>query len=200
MNNLIKLDHQIIAIDEVARGNGAGPVVVVGVVMDPNWSHPDINDSKKLTKKKRHELRSEIEANVIEKHISALGPDRIAELNILGATMKGMNDCVTKLYNTPLPYPRRPVYIDGNIWRPEPENSHTPVTTIVKGDSKYHDIACASILAKCTLDDIMIVMHEKYPQYGFDQHSGYLTKKHTNAILEHGPCEYHRMSFIQKWI
>lgn len=179
----------ICGVDEAGRGPLAGPVCAAAVILPRGFEIAGLNDSKKLTEKKRDELYDVIIANAVSYGIAFASVEEIEELNILNAAMLAMNRAIAKL----APQPQLAL-IDGN------RNSAIEVKSqcVVKGDAKCADIAAASILAKVTRDRYMLEMAEKYPEYHFEQHKGYGTKLHYAALREFGPCEIHRPSFLRK--
>ena len=189
-NTLIGKGYRLIAgVDEAGRGPLAGPVYAAAVVLPEGAVIKGINDSKKLSEKRREELFGEITQVALAYNICAVDEKRIDEVNILNATFEAMNGAVNGLSVKP-DY----VIIDGN----RISGMTIPHETIVKGDAKSISIAAASILAKVSRDRFITEMAEKYPQYGFEQHKGYGTKAHTEAILKYGPCEIHRRTFLKK--
>ena len=179
----------IAGVDEAGRGPLAGPVFAAAVILNENEIIEGLNDSKKLSEKRREALFDVICESAVAYSICAVDEKRIDEINILNATMEAMSGAVAQLDVTP-----EYVLIDGNKC---PEIG-IPCEAVVKGDSKSASIAAASILAKVSRDRYIIEIAEKYPEYGFDKHKGYGTKAHTEAILEHGPCEIHRRTFLKK--
>lgn len=179
----------ICGVDEAGRGPLAGPVCAAAVILPRNFEIIGLNDSKKLTEKKREALFDVIIENAVSYGIAFSTVEEIEEMNILNASMLAMNRAISQLD----PVPELSL-IDGN------RNSaiEYPSRCVVKGDAKCADIAAASILAKVTRDRYMLEMAEKYPQYHFEQHKGYGTKLHYEALREYGPCEIHRMSFLRK--
>lgn len=179
----------ICGVDEAGRGPLAGPVCAAAVILPRGFEIAGLNDSKKLTEKKRDELYDVIIANAVSYGIAFASVEEIEELNILNAAMLAMNRAIAKLNPQP-----QLALIDGN------RNSAIEVKSqcVVKGDAKCADIAAASILAKVTRDRYMLEMAEKYPEYHFEQHKGYGTKLHYAALREFGPCEIHRPSFLRK--
>ncbi|MDR0914906.1 MAG: ribonuclease HII [Oscillospiraceae bacterium] len=181
----------ICGIDEAGRGPLAGPVCAAAVVLHTNsLGIPGVNDSKKLTEKRREELFDVIIAEAADYSIAFATVEEIEEINILNATMLAMQRAVNGL-KTPADY----VIIDGNTM---PPNLQTPAQTIVKGDAKSQSIAAASILAKVTRDRLMLEYAKEYPQYFFEKHKGYGTKIHTEQILKYGASPIHRNSFLKK--
>lgn len=179
----------IAGVDEAGRGPLAGPVYAAAVILKPSARIDGINDSKKLSEKKREELYDVIIENSVAYSVYSVDEKTIDEVNILNATHMAMNGAVNSLSVQP-----DFVLIDGNSIK----NMTLPHETIVKGDAKSISIAAASILAKVSRDRYIIKMAEKYPEYGFEKHKGYGTKAHTEAILKYGPCEIHRKTFLKK--
>lgn len=179
----------VAGVDEAGRGPLAGPVYAAAVILPPDLFIPQLNDSKKLSEKKREELFDIITEKAIAYSIASVDEKRIDEINILNATFEAMNSAVNSLSVTP-DY----VLIDGN----RIQNMTIPHETVVKGDAKSASIAAASILAKVARDRYITEISEKYPQYGFEKHKGYGTAAHNEAILEYGPCEIHRRTFLRK--
>lgn len=189
-NNLRADGYSLIAgVDEAGRGPLAGPVYAAAVILPENIIIKGINDSKKLSEKRRAELYSEITEKATAYCVYAVDEKRIDEINILNATFEAMNGAVNGL-DVPPDY----VIIDGN----RIAGMTIPHETVVKGDAKSISIAAASILAKVSRDRFITEMAEKYPEYGFEKHKGYGTKAHTEAILKYGPCEIHRRTFLKK--
>lgn len=177
----------IVGVDEAGRGPLAGPVVVGAAILPQGFTHPKINDSKKLSEKAREVIYDElIEIDDLQWAVSVVEAPEIDEINILKATHAGMERSVEKLGVEP-----GMVLIDG---LPVP-NYPYPHEGIVKGDSKSLSIATASIFAKVTRDRIMREAAKIYPEYGFERHKGYGTKAHLEALTRHGPCPLHRRSF-----
>lgn len=181
--------RNICGVDEAGRGPLAGPVCAAAVILPPNIDIPGLNDSKKLTDKRRRELVPVIKEKALAYGIAFADEKEIDSINILQATFLAMERAISQLEIRP-----DIALIDGN----REKDFGLPVRTVVHGDSLSASIAAASILAKVTRDDLMLSMAEKYPQYGFDVHKGYGTKAHYAAILEHGPCEIHRLTFLKK--
>lgn len=179
----------ICGVDEAGRGPLAGPVCAAAVILPLRADIPGLDDSKKLSDKRRRDLFPIIKEVALAYGIVLVDQDKIDEINILQATFLAMRQAVEQLEQKP-----DFVLIDGN----RETNVGVPVKTIVHGDSLSANIAAASILAKVTRDDYMVEMAKKYPAYGFEIHKGYGTKAHCQAILEHGPCEIHRRSFLKK--
>ena len=189
-NECRKKGYRYIAgVDEAGRGPLAGPVYAAAVILPEGTFIEGINDSKKLSEKKREELFDVICEKASAYCIAEVSHTRIDEINILNATFEAMNKAVNGLNIRP-DY----VLIDGNRIK----GMEIPHETIVKGDAKSISIAAASILAKVSRDRVMYEMAEQYPLYGFDKHKGYGTKAHCDAILKYGACEIHRRSFLKK--
>lgn len=179
----------VAGIDEAGRGPLAGPVVAACVILDPQNIPEGVDDSKKLSEKKREELFDVIMQKALSVSVGIVDHTEIDRINILNATLEAMN---TALDNAEL----EPdfVIVDGNKTPRQADN----IRAIVKGDAKSATIACASIIAKVTRDRMMYALHEKYPEYGFDKHKGYGTAEHIDAILTHGMSDVHRRSFCTK--
>ncbi len=173
--------------DEAGRGCLAGPVVAAAVILPDNFQHPLLNDSKKLSEKKRNTLRTIIEETAIAWAVSIIDNLEIDRINILNASIKAMHQAIEQLTIIP-----KTLLIDGNRFHSYPDISHN---CIVKGDSIYKCIAAASILAKTHRDAYMLKMHEKYPMYGWNHNKGYPTKHHRNSIETSGTSPLHRKSF-----
>lgn len=173
--------------DEAGRGCLAGSVYAAAVILPPDYQNELLNDSKKLTAKKRYALREEIERDAIAWAVGIVTPEEIDKINILNASFLAMHRALDQLSVRP-----EAVIVDGNRFKPYQD---LPSTTIVKGDGKYLSIAAASILAKTYRDDYMLSLAEEYPQYDWQSNMGYPTKKHRQAILEHGITPYHRKSY-----
>lgn len=181
--------ENICGVDEAGRGPLAGPVCAAAVILKPNQIIEGVNDSKKLSEKKREALFNVIKSEVKAYSIAFATVEEIEEMNILNATMLAMKRAVEGL-KIKADY----ALIDGNRLPP----LDIKAEYVIKGDAKSMSIAAASILAKVSRDRLCYEYAEKYPQYGFDKHKGYGTKLHTQAIKEYGPCEIHRMSFLKK--
>lgn len=179
----------IAGVDEAGRGPLAGPVCAAAVILPDDFEAEGVNDSKKLTEKKRDELYDYIIENSIAYAIEFSDHKVIDDINIRNATFKAMSKAVENL-QVKADY----VIIDGNAIN----YIDTPHHCVVKGDAKSLSIAAASILAKVTRDRFMDKLDEEYPMYGFKKHKGYPTKVHYEALKEHGPCPYHRLSFNLK--
>ena len=176
--------------DEAGRGPLAGDVFAAAVILAPDTVIEGINDSKKLTEKKREKLFDEIKEKALSWSIKTASVEEIEQLNILNCAMLAMKRAAESLGVTP-----DMALADGNK---TPQLS-CPVQFVIKGDAKSQSIAAASILAKVARDRYMKEMALKYPQYSFEKHKGYGTKAHYQALDEYGPCEIHRMSFLKKY-
>jgi ribonuclease HII len=180
----------ICGVDEAGRGPLAGPVCAAAVILPPHLEIPGLDDSKKLSDKRRRELFPIIKEQAIAYGIGLASHEEIDEINILQATFLAMKRALAQLEGK-----ADFALIDGN----RETDFGIPVQTVVKGDSRSANIAAASVLAKVTRDDIMEAMAEEYPQYGFEIHKGYGTKAHYAALTAHGPSPIHRMSFLKKF-
>ncbi len=180
---------KICGIDEAGRGPLAGPVVVAGVIMPEDSMIEGINDSKKVTEKRREKLYDIIKEEAISYSIAVIDHNVIDEINILNATKQGVTDVVDGLDVKP-----DLIIVDALT---HINTRGIPYEPIVKGDAKCYNIAAASILAKVTRDRIMRQWDEIYPQYGFASHKGYGTAKHISAIKEYGLCPIHRRTFTK---
>lgn len=182
-------EHLIeVGCDEVGRGCMAGPVYAAAVILPKSFSHPLINDSKKLTKTQRDVLYKEITEHAIAYDIKSISVQEIDEINILKASHKAMHLAIDGVIKAQPEH----LLIDGNSF---PPYIGIPHTCIIKGDGKYMAIAAASILAKVARDQYMDALHEKYPQYNWLSNKGYGTPHHMKAIEIFGRCEHHRKSF-----
>lgn len=179
----------ICGVDEAGRGPLAGPVCAAAVILPDDVYIEGLNDSKKLSEKRREELYEKITETALAYNIEMVDEKTIDEINILQATYLAMNRAVDGLKTKP-DY----VLIDGN----RIEGIKLPHETVVKGDAKSISIAAASILAKVTRDRYICEIADEYPEYNFKKHKGYGTKEHTEAILKHGPCPIHRLTFLKK--
>lgn len=173
--------------DEAGRGCLAGSVYAAAVIFPEDYENAELNDSKQLTDKKRHELRDIIQRDALAWAVGIVTPQEIDKINILNASILAMHRALDQLKVQP-----EAVIVDGNRFRPY---NALPHTCIVKGDAKYLSIAAASILAKTYRDDYMDALAEEYPQYDWKSNKGYPTKKHREAIKEYGTTPYHRMSY-----
>ena len=181
----------ICGIDEAGRGPLAGPVVAGAVVLKKDAQILYLNDSKKLSEKRREELYLEIQEKAVSWAVGIAGPERIDEINILQATYEAMREAVSKLSVPPDILLNDAVTIPG---------LDIPQVSIIKGDAKSVSIAAASVMAKVTRDHMMAQYGELYPQYGFAKHKGYGTAAHIAALKEFGPCPIHRRSFIKNFV
>ncbi len=196
MSDLWLLENEIYAsgvsclcgVDEAGRGPLAGPVCAAAVMLPRGLDIPGLNDSKKLTEKKREELYGIICAGAVCYGVAFADVEEIERLNILNATFLAMNRAIAQLS-----VPPQLALIDGN----RDSGIEAPSRCIVKGDALCADIAAASVLAKVTRDRYMTALAREYPQYGFEKHKGYGTKQHYAAIREFGPSPAHRMSFLK---
>lgn len=175
----------IAGIDEVGRGPLVGPVVTAAVILPKDFYDERINDSKKLTAKKRELLYDVIMENALSVGIGISSPEVIDEINILNATKKAMIEAINNLSIKPEHLLIDAVKLDIDI----------PQTSIIKGDAKSQSIASASIIAKVTRDRMMVELDKKYPMYDFKHNKGYGTKKHIEALYKYGPLKEHRKSF-----
>jgi ribonuclease HII len=173
--------------DEAGRGCLAGPVVAAAVILPPKFKNSILDDSKKLSEKKRYALREIIEKEALAWAVGIVSPKEIDKINILNASFLAMHRAIDQLKVNP-----EQLLIDGNRFNPYP---NTPHHCIIKGDGKYLSIAAASILAKTYRDDMMFELHKKYPIYDWDSNKGYPTKKHRLAIREYGNTQHHRKTF-----
>lgn len=177
-------------VDEAGRGPLAGPVCAAAVILSPVRPINGLNDSKKLSEKKREVLFDEICHNAVAYAVAFASVEEIEKINILNATYLAMTRAVTQLSKSPAL-----VLIDGNRIPPQ---LTVPCRAVVKGDALSQSIAAASILAKVSRDRLLVEMDKQYPQYGFAVHKGYGTAAHTAALREYGPCPAHRLSFLKK--
>ena len=197
MNELWSIENEIYdsgvsilcGVDEAGRGPLAGPVCAAACILPRGLVIDGLDDSKKLSDKKRRELSDVIKREAVSFGVAFASVEEIEEHNILRATFMAMNRAIAKLDVVP-----ELAIIDGN----RAAGIEMPARCIVKGDSKCADIAAASILAKVTRDEYMLAMAEKYPEYHFEKHKGYGTKLHYEALREYGPSPIHRMSFLKK--
>ena len=173
--------------DEAGRGCLAGSVFAAAVILPVGYDNAALNDSKKLTERRRYELREQIMADAEAWAVGEVTPEEIDRINILKASFLAMHRALDLLKVRP-----EALIVDGNRFVPYRD---LPYTTVVKGDGKYQAIAAASILAKTFRDDYMKSLHREYPCYGWDGNKGYPTAEHRRAIREHGVSPYHRMSY-----
>ena len=184
--------EKICGIDEAGRGPLAGPVVVAGVIMPKDSFIEGVNDSKKVSEKKRELLYDKILDEAISYSVSIIGQDIIDEINILNATKKGVTTVIEGLDVKP-----NLIVIDA---LEHIDTKGIPYESIIKGDAKCYSISAASIIAKVTRDRIMREWDKIYPQYGFAKHKGYGTSAHISAIKEYGLCPIHRKSFTKNFV
>ena len=197
MNDLWSIENEIYdsgvsvlcGVDEAGRGPLAGPVCAAACILPRGFVIDGLDDSKKLSDKKRRELFDVIKREAVSFGVAFASVEEIEKHNILRATFMAMNRAIAKLDAVP-----ELAIIDGN----RAVGIEMPARCIVKGDSKCADIAAASILAKVTRDEYMLAMAEKYPEYHFEKHKGYGTKLHYEALREYGPSPIHRMSFLKR--
>ncbi len=180
----------ICGVDEAGRGPLAGPVCAAAVILPEGLLIPGLNDSKKLTDKKRRELYPMIKEQAVAYGIAFASEQEIDEINILQATFLAMKRAIAQLEGK-----ADFAIIDGN----RETDFGIPCATVVKGDSRSANIAAASVLAKVTRDMYMEELAQQYPQYGFEIHKGYGTKAHYAALTEHGMCDAHRRTFLKKF-
>ena len=192
-NELRKKGFQYICgIDEAGRGPLAGPVVVASVIMPADSMIEGVNDSKKVSEKKREKLYDQILEEAISYGVAIIGQDEIDDINILNATKKGLTVSLQELSQRP-----DLILVDALSGI---DTLGIPYESIIKGDAKCYLIAAASIIAKVTRDRIMREWDKVYPEYGFEKHKGYGTAAHIAAIREHGLCPIHRRSFTKNFI
>ncbi|MEO0896225.1 MAG: ribonuclease HII [Bacteroidota bacterium] len=177
-------------IDEAGRGCLSGPVVAAAVILPPDFGHPLLTDSKKLSHNQRMSLRPIIEEHAIAWAVGQKSPQRIDEINILQANFEAMHEALDKLSTRP-----EHIVIDGNAFKPYKD---IPYQCVVKGDAKYANIAAASVLAKTYRDEIMVELDKIFPGYGWANNKGYPTVAHKKAIAQLGATPHHRKSFNWK--
>ncbi|MFY9422164.1 MAG: ribonuclease HII [Bacilli bacterium] len=175
----------VLGTDEAGRGPMAGPLVAAAVILPPGLVIPGLNDSKKLSPKKREELYDLIASVAVEVQTEVISVEEIDRINVLEASKKAMRACIEKM-RTPVDY----VLADAVELELD-----LPMLGIIKGDAKAAAIAAASIIAKVTRDRLMVSYDEIYPEFGFKKHKGYVTKHHLEMLAKHGPCPLHRRSF-----
>ena len=180
----------ICGVDEAGRGPLAGPVCAAAVILPPHFDLPGLNDSKKLTDKRRRELFPLIKDAAIAYGIGFASHEEVDSINILQATYLAMERAIAQLSISP-----EQLLIDGN----RAKDFGIPTRTVVKGDSLSASIAAASVLAKVSRDDLMLQAAEEYPRYGFEIHKGYGTKAHYEALSSFGPSPIHRKTFLKKF-
>lgn len=181
----------VCGIDEAGRGPLAGPVTAGAVILPPDHDILYINDSKKLSPKKRERLYEQVTSEAVAWSVASVTPQRIDEINILQATYEAMRAAVARLNPVPTVLVNDAVTVPG---------ISIPQIPVVKGDAKCISVAAASILAKVTRDRYMTELDEKYPEYGFAKHKGYGTKAHIEALKKYGPCPEHRRTFITHFV
>jgi ribonuclease HII len=174
-------------VDEAGRGCLAGPVVAAAVILPKDFHHPFLNDSKQLSRKRRDELRIIIESESIAWAIGKASVDEIDKINILQASFLAMHRAIAGLK----PFPEF-LLIDGNRFKKYPDIEHS---SIIGGDGKFLSIAAASVLAKTHRDEEMEILHQNFPNYGWDKNMGYGTVVHRNSLIKFGHCIHHRKSF-----
>ena len=179
--------------DEAGRGPLAGPVYAAAVILPPDFRHPLLNDSKQMSEKDRDVLRPIIEREAIAWAVEAVDAEEIDKLNILWASVTGMQRAVFRLNPAP-----EFLLVDGNKFRPFGNYGFNSYKTVVHGDATYASIAAASVLAKTWRDERMRALAKDYPEYGWDRNFGYPTREHIRALKEYGPTPYHRRSFHPK--
>ena len=186
-------ENLVAGVDEVGRGPLAGDVVAAAVILDPENTIDGLNDSKKLSEKKREQLYEEITEKALAWAVGRASPAEIDQINILQASLVAMQRAVNTLTKRP-----RHVLVDGNRC----PDLMMPATAIVKGDSLVTVISAASIIAKVTRDRELVALDAEYPGYGFAKHKGYPTKEHMAALLQNGPCPAHRKSYapVKKYL
>lgn len=173
--------------DEAGRGCLAGPVFAAAVILPKDFSHPKLDDSKKINEKTRLALRKVIEEKALAYAVASCSPLEIDQMNILNASFEAMHRALSKLKIAP-----EMILVDGNRFKPYKD---VPYECVIKGDGKYLSIAAASILAKTYRDDYMQQIHLQFPHYAWNSNKGYPTKSHRKAIEIHGSCLHHRQSF-----
>ena len=179
--------------DEAGRGPLAGPVFAAAVILPPDFYHPLLNDSKQMTERAREDLRPIIEEQAVAWAVEEVSAEEIDKLNILWASVTGMQRAVLRLSPAP-----EFLLVDGNKFRPFGKYSFNDFRTVVHGDATYASIAAASVLAKTYRDDFMRTIARDYPQYGWDRNMGYPTPEHIEAIRQYGFTPWHRKSFHVK--
>lgn len=178
--------------DEAGAGCGFGPVVAASVIMPKDWFNPELNDSKKLSEKKREKLYDTILKEAISYSISEVSPQKIDEINILQSRFLAMDQCIQSMSLKP-----EHILVDGDKFY---KSYPIPFTYVVKGDSIYTSIAAASVLAKVSRDRMMVEMSKLYDKWDIQKHKGYLTKRHIELIKENGLSDFHRKTFCTNFI
>ncbi len=186
-----KKDVLEVGCDEAGRGCLAGPVFAGAVIFPAKFKHPELNDSKQLTEKKRNELRLIIEKYALCYAVASVDNLEIDKINILNASIKAMQLAIGQLSMKP-----GHIIVDGNRFKAYLDIPHI---CIIEGDGLYLSIAAASILAKTSRDQYMVKLHEEYPQYNWKRHKGYATKEHREAIAQYGLSPYHRRTFLKDY-
>ena len=190
LRNYLNEDVLEAGCDEAGRGPLAGPVFAAAVILPADFHHPLLNDSKKMTAAHRDKVREVIEREAVSWAVEAVSPAEIDELNILWASVTGMQRAVLRLDPKP-----EFLLIDGNKFRPFDQYGRADYRTVVKGDATFASIDAASVLAKTWRDEYMKKIASEYPMYGWERNMGYPTPEHIAAIREYGYTPYHRMSF-----
>ena len=190
LRNYLNEDVLEAGCDEAGRGPLAGPVFAAAVILPADFHHPLLNDSKKMTAAHRDKVREVIEREAVSWAVEAVSPAAIDELNILWASVTGMQRAVLRLDPKP-----EFLLIDGNKFRPFDQYGRADYRTVVKGDATFASIAAASVLAKTWRDEYMKKIASEYPMYGWERNMGYPAPEHIAAIREYGYTPYHRMSF-----
>ena len=190
LRNYLNEDVLEAGCDEAGRGPLAGPVFAAAVILPADFHHPLLNDSKKMTAAHRDKVREVIEREAVSWAVEAVSPAEIDELNILWASVTGMQRAVLRLDPKP-----EFLLIDGNKFRPFDQYGRADYRTVGKGDATFASIAAASVLAKTWRDEYMKKIASEYPMYGWERNMGYPTPEHIAAIREYGYTPYHRMSF-----
>lgn len=181
------VEGRLAGVDEAGRGPLVGNVVAAAVILSPDTLLEGLDDSKKLSEKKREKLSLQIKRSALAWSVASVSPSQIDEMNILRASLYAMQLAIEKLTIVP-----QHVFVDGNHL---PDDLPCAAHAIIKGDARVAEISAASILAKVERDAQMVDLHARYPQYGFDRHKGYPTKDHCQRLLEFGACPEHRRSF-----
>lgn len=187
LKNYYEQGRVVAGCDEAGRGCLAGSVYAAAVILPPDYHNERLNDSKKLTARQRYALRQDIERDAVAWAVGVVTPQEIDQINILNASILAMHRALDQLQVRP-----EAIIVDGNRFKPYRDLPHT---TIVKGDGKYLSIAAASILAKTYRDDEMVRLAQEYPDYDWQHNMGYPTRKHREAIRQHGITPYHRRTF-----
>lgn len=193
LRNFLQEERLEAGCDEAGRGPLAGPVYAAAVILPPDFHHPLLNDSKQMTEKARETLRPIIEREAVAWAVEAVSPEEIDTLNILWASVTGMQRAVLRLSPSP-----DFLLIDGNKFRPFGRYGRKDYQTVVHGDATFACIAAASVLAKTWRDEKMRELAQEYPQYGWDRNFGYPTAEHVEAIRKYGYTPWHRTSFHVK--